>query len=169
MHSKEKILIINTGGTFNKIYEPISGRLIVAQNNHTLDTILKTAYIENISVEGLLFKDSLDITSEDRNLLQAFIEKAEYTQIIIVHGTDTMDITADFLAQTIKNKTIILTGAMIPFSINCIEATANLMLAIGFLQSKSLAKDIFISMHGAVKHYTTLLKNRKIGKFECHS
>ena len=166
MKKNKKILILNTGGTFNKTYNQISGKLLVTNSNKAILNIFKYSKIDSIHVDGLIFKDSLDINKEDRNTLKDFINNSKYSQIIIVHGTDTMDITAKYLSKNTKNKTIVITGSMIPFSIDPIESTSNLMLAIGFLQNK-VKNDIFIAMHGQVKRYTKIKKNRTIGKFEC--
>lgn len=166
MKKNKNILILNTGGTFNKTYNQISGKLLVTKSNKAILKILKDSKIDSITVDGLIFKDSLDINKDDRKTLKYFINNSKYSQIIIVHGTDTMDITAKYLSKNTKNKTIVITGSMIPFSIDPIESTSNLMLAIGFLQNK-VKNDIFIAMHGQVKRYTKIKKNRTIGKFEC--
>src|SRR5574344_354393 len=121
--TKSKITVINTGGTFNKRYNPLSRELIV-----------KT------------------------------IKDCKNQNIIIVHGTDTMDLTAKYLDEKIKDKTIVLTGAMLPISINKVEATLNFSQAIGFLNS-NCENGIYISMKGSIKKYKKLIKNRELGKF----
>ena len=136
---KSKITVINTGGTFNKRYNPITGELEVP-------------------------KDSLEMSDVDRELIVKTIKNSKNQNIIIVHGTDTMDLTAKYLDEKIKDKTIILTGAMLPISINKVEATLNFSSAIGFLNS-DIKNDIYISMHGSVKNYKNLIKNRELGKF----
>jgi len=165
--SKNKnILILNTGGTFNKIYDEISGKLIVPRNNNAINEILKMSNFTSCEVQGLLHKDSLEFKKKDRKLLKKIISKSSFQKIIIVHGTDTMDKTAKYLSSFIKNKTIVLTGAMIPYSINCVEATSNFSLAIGNIISNE-KNDIFIAMHGNVQKYNQIKKNREIGVFEC--
>ncbi len=136
---KSKITVINTGGTFNKRYNPLSGELEVP-------------------------KDSLEMSDVDRELIVKTIKNCKNQNIIIVHGTDTMDLTAKYLDEKIKDKTIVLTGAMLPISINKIEATLNFSQAIGFLNS-NCENGIYISMHGSVKNYKKLIKNRELGKF----
>ncbi|MEA3289394.1 MAG: asparaginase domain-containing protein [Campylobacterota bacterium] len=131
----KKILILNTGGTFNKIYDEISGKLYVAKHNLALKKIIKTSKLSNIKIDGLIYKDSLDITKKDRKKLVSYIHKSDFDNIIIVHGTDTIDKTASYLDKYIINKQIILTGAMKPFSINNIEAVSNLMSGYGYMQS----------------------------------
>ena len=104
------------------------------------------------------------MNDDDRELIVKTIKDCKNEKIIIVHGTDTMDLTAKYLDKKIKDKTIILTGAMLPISINKVEATLNFSQAIGFLNS-NIKNGIYISMHGSVKNYTKLLKNRDLGKF----
>lgn len=159
------ILIINTGGTFNKIYDEINGTLIVPKSNKAIKTILQSSKIDNIKIKGLIYKDSLEMTIKDRKKLVKYIKNSKYNKIIIVHGTDTIDQTASYIAKYIQDKIIILVGAMKPFSIEPVEATSNLMLAYGFLQSYT-KPHIFIAMHGLVKKFDKIKKNRKLGVFQ---
>jgi L-asparaginase len=160
----QKILIINTGGTFSKVYNQFNGKLFVPSNNKTLKEIRKRSKLSNIKIKGLIFKDSLDINKQDRKILVKYIKKSNYKKIIIIHGTDTISKTAKFLDKRIKNREIILTGAMIPFSIDSIEATANFMSAYGFLLNNAKNK-IYISMHGLIKKHNKIKKNREKGIF----
>jgi L-asparaginase len=159
-----KITVFNTGGTFNKRYNPILGQLEVPTDSMALDALLKSIHNVQIEVINLISKDSLDITNEDRTFLVKEIQKCENEAIIIIHGTDTMDLTAHFIAQHINNKKIILTGAMIPMSIDHVEATMNFSLALGFLNA-SVSHGVYVAMHGAVANYEKLTKNRTQGKF----
>jgi L-asparaginase len=163
--NNKKILILNTGGTFNKLYDQIKGSLVVSKNNDAIKTILNHSKIDDISIDGILYKDSLDINDNDREVLVTYIKRLNYQKIIIVHGTDTMDITAEYIFNKIKDKTIILTGAMIPFSIDPIEATSNLSLAIGNIKLNN-KNNIYIAMHGKVKKYNKIKKNRVLGVFQ---
>jgi len=164
--NKKKILILNTGGTFNKIYREIDGDLIVSQNNDFINDILSYSKIKNCIVEGLLYKDSLEINKKDREILRDYILHSPYKKILLIHGTDTMDKTAKYLSKYIKTKIVILTGSMIPYSINTVEATANFTLALGSLLEKK-KNNIYIAMHGNVKRYKNIKKNRELGIFEC--
>ena len=166
MSNNKNILILNTGGTFNKVYNEIDGKLEVPRNNKAIENILESAKIINYNLKGLLYKDSLEINDNDRKELQNVIEKSKYKKILIIHGTDTMDKTAKYLSKHLKNKTVILTGAMVPFSIDSIEATSNFMLALGALSMKK-EDNIYIAMHGNIKQYTKIKKNRDLGVFEC--
>lgn len=157
------MLILNTGGTFNKRYDPISGELFVPHDNHAIETILGSLVIP-MEVEGIIYKDSLDMDDEDRSLLSDTIVQSDEKIIIVVHGTDTMELSADVLAQLELQKTVVFTGAMVPFQINPLEATANLSMAIGFaLRSCS---GVYIAMQGICGQYNHVQKNRECGKFE---
>lgn len=166
MSKNNKLLIINTGGTFNKVYNQINGKLEVPQNNDAVKSILKASKIDHVKIKGLIYKDSLDITDEDRRTLCAVIENSPFKKILIIHGTDTIDKTASFLADNIKNRSIVLTASMQPYSIDAVEAVSNLMTGYGFLQNRK-RNGVFISMHGFVKKYNKIKKNKKLGVFEC--
>ena len=162
--TKSKITIINTGGTFNKRYNPISGELEVPKDSIALDEIISYCYNIDFDVLNVISKDSLDMSDADREFIVKTIKNCKNENIIIVHGTDTIDLTASFIDENIKDKTIVLTGAMLPISINKIEATLNFASAIGFLNA-NIKNGIYISMHGSVKNYKKLIKNREIGQF----
>lgn len=114
----------------------------------------------------IISKDSLDIDDSDRQILVDTIQTIQNENIIVIHGTDTIDQTANYLKNHINNKKVVFTGAMIPMSIDETEATLNFSMALGFL-SASLENDIYLSMHGTVQKADRLLKNRELGKFFC--
>ncbi|MFB1033165.1 MAG: asparaginase domain-containing protein [Aliarcobacter cryaerophilus] len=161
---KSKITVINTGGTFNKRYNPISGELEVPKDSLALDEIISYCYNIDFDVLNIISKDSLEMSDVDRELIVRTIKNCKNQNIIIVHGTDTIDLTAKYLDERIKNRNIVLTGAMLPISINKVEATLNFSQAIGFFNS-NCENGICISMHGSVKNYKKLIKNRELGKF----
>ena len=161
---KSKITVINTGGTFNKRYNPLTGELEVPKDSLALDEIISYCYNIDFDVLNVISKDSLDMSDADREFIVKTIKNCKNENIIIVHGTDTIDLTASFIDENIKDKTIVLTGAMLPISINKIEATLNFASAIGFLNA-NIKNGIYISMHGSVKNYKKLIKNRDIGQF----
>jgi L-asparaginase len=167
--TQEKILIINTGGTFNKVYNELTGTLEVPNNNIAIETLLNRSFKTNKQYEliGMIYKDSLEFTSSDRDLLKKQILDSNYSKVIIIHGTDTIDISAEFLDSfdELKDRTVVFTGAMKPFSIETTEATANFCLAYGFLQS-DVKSGVYIAMHGVVAEYKELKKNRRLGVFE---
>lgn len=159
----EKILIVNTGGTFNKKYNALTGNLDVGQTDKSLQDIF-TKWLCNAEVINVVGKDSLDITQQDRDEILEVLKSHSHTKIIIIHGTDTMDLTAQFLYDNITNKTIVLTGAMVPHSIDSTEAVANLASSIGFIQGCN-NYGVYISMNGVIDIYTKVKKDKKLGKF----
>ena len=161
----KNILILNTGGTFSKVYNELNGKLVVPKCNKPIKSIIKHTKLSSITIKGLIYKDSLDITPNDRKEIVAFINNSNFKRIIIVHGTDTINITAQYLKDKIKDKIIILTGSMIPFSINPIEATANLISSYIFIKSCK-KNNIYIAMHGLIKKNKRIKKNKKLGIFE---
>ena len=161
----EKILIINTGGTFNKRYNPLKGELEVPQDGIAVESILQYCYNTSYELLNIIHKDSLEMTEEDRELMAKTIQASSCQKVLIVHGTDTMDVTATFLALHIKDKIITLTGAMVPFSIDTVEATANFMMALGDLQLRE-KNGVNLAMHGAIASHGSIYKNRQKGIFE---
>ena len=159
----KKILIINTGGTFSKIYNPINGKLEVDSQGKALADITQK-WRCTLDIQNIIAKDSLDMTNHDRLELLSILHQSSYEHILIIHGTDTMDITAAYLADAEVEKTIVLTGAMVPYSIDPTEATANLASAYGYLQCLE-QKGIFIAMNGIFGSHKQVKKNRREGKF----
>lgn len=163
MTKKNKILIINTGGTFNKRYDPIKGLLYVETSGLALEE-LASKWLCSFEMMHIIGKDSIDMSSHDRLELLAIISQSSFDDIIIVHGTDTMALTAEYLADADLEKRIILTGAMVPYAVDPVEATANFSSAYGTLQI--LEKDgVFISMNGIFEQYDKIRKERSKGRF----
>ena len=159
-----RITVLNTGGTFNKRYNPLTGNLDVPSDNIALDKIIKSCPNISFDIKNIISKDSLDFTQEDRDFILENIKNSSSDKIIIIHGTDTVDLTAKFIDGKIENKQIVFTGAMVPMSIDEVEATMNFSLALGFLNAP-IENGIYISMHGVVVEYFKLLKNRSLGQF----
>ncbi len=157
------MIILNTGGTFNKIYDPIKGRLVVPRSNEAVEEICKNFYFD-FACKGLIYKDSLEFSEADREELAEAILAAQDRRIVVVHGTDTMDLSAAYAAKRVEGKCVVFTGAMVPFSIDKAEASSNLTLAI----AKALygyEEGVFIAMHGIVGRYERVYKDRKRGVF----
>ena len=159
-----KITVLNTGGTFNKRYNPITGQLEVPSDNIALDKIIKSCFNVEFDIKNIVSKDSLDFTQEDRKTILENIINSENDKIIIIHGTDTVDLTAKFIEDKIENKKVVFTGAMVPMSIDEVEATMNFSQAIGFLNA-SIRNGIYLSMHGVVVEHSKLKKDRSVGQF----
>ncbi len=163
----KKILIISTGGTFNKIYDPIKGAFSIDQVSHALEDIA-SKWLCEFKILNIIGKDSLDMTNHDRLELLATISHSEYHHILIIHGTDTMDVTAEYLADADLEKQIIFTGAMVPYSIDPVEATANLCSAYGYINALE-QEGIFIVMNGVMGSYEKVKKDRIKGRFTSSS
>ncbi len=159
----QKILIISTGGTFNKVYDPLNGELIVDKTSKAVNEIA-SKWLCEFEIMNIIGKDSLEISNHDRLELLATLNHSSYERIIIIHGTDTMDVTAAYLDDADLEKQIILTGAMVPYSIDPVEATANLCSAYGYISA--LKKEgIYIAMNGVIDTYQKVKKDKKLGKF----
>ena len=163
----QKVLIVNTGGTFNKRYNPLKGELEVPQDGIALEAILQYCHNTSYELLNIIHKDSLEMHEEDRELIVQTIKNSSCRKVLIVHGTDTMDVTATFLALHIKEKIITLTGAMVPFSIDPVEATSNFMMALGDLMAQE-RNGVYIAMHGAIATHGSIYKNREKGIFELY-
>jgi L-asparaginase len=159
------MFILNTGGTFNKRYEPISGELEVPCDNIALESILASINASDIPMAGAIYKDSLDMSAEDRKMMAGIILQSSEKVFVVIHGTDTMHLSAALLDALVEDQAVIFTGAMIPFHIDPVEATANLAMAIGFAKSNP-PKGAYICMSGEVLPHKELVKNHERGVFE---
>lgn len=158
------MLILNSGGTFNKRYNEITGELEVPYDNLAIDEILASAKVSFL-MAGVVYKDSLDMDLEDRKRIASIISQSEEAEFVIVHGTDTIDVTAEFLDAIFDDRVIVLTGAMKPFSIDKTEASFNLGMAISYAQLQEDA-GVYICMNGKIAPWQKMKKNKQLGKFE---
>jgi L-asparaginase len=157
------IRILVTGGTFDKEYNELTGELFFKDTH--LSEMLKLGRCRvDVDVRTLMMIDSLQMTDQDRVLIADNCNRAEEDKIIITHGTDTMSDTARFLASRVQNKTIVLTGAMIPYKFGSSDGLFNLGSAMAFVQS--LPKGVYVAMNGKYFHWDNVRKNRKTGQFE---
>ncbi len=157
------IRIFVTGGTFDKEYNEIDGNLFFKDTH--INEILKLGRCKvEFTSTTLMMLDSLEMTELDRSTIRDNCTRCAENRIIITHGTDTMVETATLLGQAKLNKTIILTGAMIPFKFGSSDGLFNLGCAVGFVQS--LPAGVYIAMNGRVFNWDNVAKNRKLGEFE---
>ena len=156
--------IMNTGGTFNKRYDPISGALEVPFDNVAIEEIVKNFSYE-VEIAGMLYKDSQEIDDEDREQLTSILEADDEDIFVIVHGTDTMHLTAMQLAAYLPERVIVITGAMVLYAIDKSEASLNLGMALGFAAT-SPAKGVYICMSGIIAPHNKIVKNRREGRFD---
>jgi L-asparaginase len=157
------IRIFITGGTFDKEYNEITGKLYF-KDTHMREILDLGRSKLDVSIRTLMMIDSLDMTDSDRNLILENCISTKGDQIIITHGTDTMTDTARLLATGNLEKTIVLTGAMIPFKFGTSDGLFNLGNALGFVQS--LPHGVYIAMNGRCFDYDKVKKNKGTGVFE---
>jgi len=154
--------IFVTGGTFDKEYDEITGNLFFKKTHLREMLDLGRAKID-INISTLMMKDSLEMDKNDRSIVVDNCSKSIENNIIITHGTDTMIDTATSIANAKLNKTIVLTGAMIPYKFGSSDGLFNLGAAIGFVQS--LPNGVYIAMNGKYFPYDKVKKNKEIGEF----
>jgi L-asparaginase len=158
-----RIRILVTGGTFDKEYNELTGELFFKQT-HVPDMLKLGRCRLNAAVETLMMIDSLQMTAADRNLILERCRSAPERQIVITHGTDTMEQTAAVLGPSIPGKTIVLTGAMVPYTFGSSDGLFNLGTALGFVQT--LPPGVYVAMNGRCFPWNLVTKNRELGVFE---
>ncbi len=157
------IKIFITGGTFDKEYNELTGQLFFKDTH--LNEMLKLGRSKlDVDVRTLMMIDSLDMTESDRAIILENCKKCSEDKIVITHGTDTMPETATVLGKAIKNKTIVLTGAMVPYKFGSSDGLFNLGSALAFVQTLPIG--VYIAMNGKVFKWNNVRKNKKIGEFE---
>lgn len=155
--------IIATGGTFDKQYDELRGELTFKESH--LPGILKQARITApIVLEINQLIDSLHMQETNRQHILTACRSAPETQIVVIHGTDTMALTARMLGEAQIDKTIVLTGAMIPYAVQGSDALFNLGFACAAAQL--LPHDVYIAMNGQVFAWDKVRKNTQSGIFE---
>jgi len=157
------IRIFVTGGTFDKEYDMINGKLYF-DDTHLQEIFDMGRSTVKVKIRTLMMIDSLEMTTEDRETITHNCKKAVEDQIIITHGTDTMVITAKHLASAKLNKTIVLTGALIPYKFGSSDGLFNLGSALAFAQC--LPAGVYIVMNGKYFKWNNVQKNKSTGFFE---
>lgn len=155
--------ILVTGGTFDKEYNELTGALYFNQT-HVQEMLAKGRSRLDLSIETLFMKDSLEFTNAEREFILNACEKSPANRLLITHGTDTMTQTADYLSGKLPYKTIVLTGAMIPYKFGSSDGMFNLGSALAFAQI--LSSGVYISMNGKLFEAGKVRKNLDKGEFE---
>jgi L-asparaginase len=159
----EAIRIFITGGTFDKAYNELTGELFFKDSH--LPEMLKLGRCNlDVQVRTLMMIDSLHMTDDDRQIILQQCRSAPENRIVITHGTDTMVETAGVLARRVTDKTIVLTGAMIPYKFGSSDGLFNLGSALAFAQT--LPPGVYVAMNGRCFAWNRVRKNRKTGMFE---
>ncbi len=157
------IRVFITGGTFDKDYDEITGELDFTET-HLPELLEQGRSRLDINFRTLMMLDSLELTDEDRELICRNCDRANERMIVITHGTDTMVQTAAVLAAKGMDKTIVLTGAMIPIAFGSSDGLFNLGSALSFAQA--LPPGVYIAMNGRYFDWDNVRKNRDTGVFE---
>ncbi len=160
----DQIQVFVTGGTFDKEYNFITGELYF-KDTHLPSMFERGRCTLDIDVKTLMMVDSLEMTNADREIIAYTCRNAKADRIIITHGTDTMVDTARFLAEDEMTKTIVITGAMIPYAFGTSsDGFFNLGSALAFVQV--LPPGVYIVMNGKYYKWDNVRKNRNTGYFE---
>lgn len=163
MKREDTIKILITGGTLDKEYDPITGELTFPKS-HLSNMLNQVRCKVKFVLEEVMLKDSLQMTSVDREeILKKCIDCLE-NKIIVTHGTDTMVETTRILGKNVRGKTIVLVGAMIPYAFGASDALFNLGCAFSAVQA--LPQGVYITMNGEIFTWDNVRKNKESGEFE---
>ena len=157
------IRILVTGGTFDKEYNERTGQLFF-KDTHLAEMLQRGRSRVPVTIRTVMMVDSLEMTEADRALIVQNCLQSEEDRIVITHGTDTMTDTAAAVARAVSNKTVVLTGAMIPWAFGSSDGLFNLGSALSFVQV--LPAGVYIAMNGKCFPWDRVRKNRERGEFE---
>jgi len=157
------IRILVTGGTFDKEYDELTGRLYF-KDTHVAEMLRLARSRVDVTIRTVMMIDSLEMTDADRALIVQNCAQSPEHRVVVTHGTDTMTDTAAAIARAISGKTIVLTGAMIPYAFGSSDGLFNLGSALSFAQV--LPPGIYIAMNGRSFPWDRVRKNRERGEFE---
>lgn len=157
------VRILITGGTFDKEYDEINGKLYFKET-HVSEMLKLGRCTVPVVVRTLMMIDSLEMIDEDRHSIALNCRKCEEQSVLITHGTDTMQQTAEYLAKEEIPKTIVLTGAMIPYAFGSSDGFFNLGSSLAYAQS--LPHGVYVVMNGKAFNWNSVRKNKKTGFFE---
>lgn len=160
------IRILVTGGTFDKEYNECTGQLFF-KDSHVKEMLRLGRSRVEVTIQTIMMIDSLEMTEAGRALIVQHCLQCEEDRIVITHGTDTMTETAASLASAIEGKTIVLTGAMVPYAFGSSDGLFNLGSALSFVQI--LPAGVYLAMNGKCFAWDRVRKNRERGEFEENS
>ena len=160
----KKIRILVTGGTFDKEYDELTGRLFF-QDTHLPEMLRRGRCRLDVTIETVMMIDSLDLDQAGRTRIVERARDSEETAIVVTHGTDTIVETGRVLAAAaLDRKTIVLTGAMVPYAFGSSDGLFNLGAALSFVQI--LAPGVYVAMNGQHFPWNGVRKNTATGYFE---
>jgi len=157
------IRIFITGGTFDKEYNELDGTLFF-KDSHVAQMLERGRCRTDVNVRTLMMVDSLEMSDADRRIVLENCLGCEEERIVVTHGTDTMEVTARMLGETITDRTVVLTGAMIPYTFGSSDGMFNLGSALAFAQS--LPHGVYVVMNGRCFTWDHVHKDRATGIFE---
>jgi L-asparaginase len=159
----EPIRIFVTGGTFDKEYNELTGELFF-KDTHIQEMLSLGRCHLDLEIETLMMIDSLQMTDAGRDLILERCQSTPHRYIVITHGTDTMEQTASILGPALSGKTVVLTGAMVPYTFGSSDGMFNLGTALAFVQT--LEPGVYVAMNGRYFRWNRVHKNRELGVFE---
>jgi L-asparaginase len=157
------IRILVTGGTFDKEYNERDGTLYF-KDTHIAEMLRLGRSRVEVTIRTVMMIDSLEMTAADRALIVQNCLQTDEDRIVVTHGTDTMTETAAEIADAVTGKTVVLTGAMIPYAFGSSDGLFNLGSALSFVQA--LPPGVYIAMNGKCFPWDRVRKNRERGEFE---
>ncbi len=157
------VRIFVTGGTFDKEYDELEGKLYF-RDSHLPEMLELGRCKVKVDIRTLMMIDSLEMTDTDRRIILDNCVKCREDSVVVTHGTDTMEETARVLGEAGMNKTVVLTGAMVPFKFGSSDGLFNLGSALAFAQC--LPPGVYVAMNGRYFAWDHVRKNRKTGEFE---
>jgi L-asparaginase len=158
-----RIRVLITGGTFDKEYDEIQGRLYF-KDSHVSEMLELGRCKLPLEIRTLMMVDSLEMTDADRRIIVEQCRATPEERIVITHGTDTMEVTARAIADALHDKTVVLTGAMVPYKFGSSDGLFNLGSALAFVQT--LPQGVYVAMNGRCFPAHSVHKNRQTGTFE---
>ncbi len=158
-----KIRVLVTGGTFDKEYNELTGSLFF-KDSHVSEMLELGRCGLDVEVRRLMMIDSTEMTENDRELILRSCTDAFDERVVITHGTDTMTDTARYLGERIHDQTIVLTGAMVPYTFGSSDGLFNLGSALAFAQT--LPHGVYVVMNGRCFEWNNVRKNKGTGRFE---
>ncbi|MBN2530692.1 MAG: asparaginase [Deltaproteobacteria bacterium] len=157
------IRIFITGGTFDKEYNEITGELYFRDTHMPQMLSLGRSKLD-VEIRTLMMVDSLEMTDDDRQIILDNVVRCDESMVVVTHGTDTMEVTARLLGKHIRDKTVVLMGAMIPITFGSSDGLFNLGSALAFAQS--LPHGVYVVMNGRCFSHDNVTKNRELGEFQ---
>jgi L-asparaginase len=158
-----RIRLCVTGGTFDKEYDAINGRLYF-KDTHVLEMLRLARSTVDVELRTLMLIDSTEMTDADRDVIAKHCAESADDRIVVTHGTDTMEVTARYLGERLAGKTVVLTGAMVPYTFGSSDGLFNLGAAMAFAQA--LPPGVYVAMNGRCFDWRAVHKNRSTGRFE---